>query len=100
MHANDYHIMGKGGGGNKKYTYGNFEGVYDINGNLVTDPLNRGTLNLFPGEGLTIPLHFMFDVIPYYLWKNDPDDPTNLIERLTAGYDGEIPESDDCLCKE
>ena len=99
MFEDDYHTMGIGGENNEKWTMGNFEGVYDNQENLVNDSVNRGTYNFFPGSGLTIPLHFKHDVIPYYKWGNDPDDPSTVRERLTAGYEGVIPfASNNCNC--
>ena len=73
-----------GGGKNSKLiTYDGFgEAVYDDQGMLVTDPANLGTYNYI---GVQAPYgHGLVDVIPWIVWGNTPDDPTNSAERLGA----------------
>ena len=69
------------------------EVVFDENGDIVLDPVNRGTYNF--EDPLSNPIgHFFEDVLPYYLWGNSEDDPTTFWERLTASYKGEIPKTE------
>ena len=58
------------------------EAVYDRNENLVTDPKNMGSFNIFdprndPG------LHTMYDVVPYIILGNSPDDKSTVIDRIS-----------------
>jgi RHS repeat-associated protein len=91
----DYHRQGQGAAGNVKYVSpdGHYEAVYNKNGNLVTDPVNRGTYNF--NDPVTDPSgHFKNDVWPYWKWGNGPDDPTSLWNRMTGkGYNGSTSES-------
>ena len=69
--------------------WGSDEYVYNGQGDLVTDPANRGTYNYF--DPTMQPLrHFLGDMLPYYLWGNSPDDPTPWWNRLT-GPDNSCP---------
>ena len=76
---------------NDKYVSvdGHIEGVYDENGNLVTDSVNQGTYN-FANPNKDPIGHFIKDVIPYYIWGNSPDDPTSFWERVTGTYSGNV----------
>jgi hypothetical protein len=99
-----YHEMGENhdgterGNGNNKYVKGaengspiaSYELVYDKDGILVTDPVNRGTPNYADPERNPIK-HFFDDVLPYWLWGNTPDDPTKWYERIFGTYRGPIP---------
>ena len=67
------------------------EAVYNEHGQLVKDPVNRGTFNRRHPENDPIG-HFVEDVLPYWLWGNSPDDPTTFQERVTGNYTGTIPE--------
>lgn len=84
-----FHMQGPGGDFNKKFVdpTGHHEGVYDINGGLVTDPVNMGTYNFFGPQGSTALLHVAADVVPYYLWGNTPNDPTTFLGRLGTTFD-------------
>lgn len=100
MEQNSYHIQGIGGAGNTKWVKGNFEAVYDTNGRLVTDPVNRGTYNISPFRD-DIPSgarHFRDDMLFYYILGNSPNDPTNYYERVTASYKGALPKTSPCGC--
>lgn len=83
---NVFHTQGPNGEGNRKYISpdGHHEGVYDANGNLVTDPLNMGTYNFSPPSDK--PGHLLKDIVPYVIWGNTPEDPTALMDRLKRGF--------------
>ena len=55
----------------------------DKNGKIVTDHENIGTKNY--GRNPKSWEHIKFDVIPYYIWGNSPDDTTPLFRRI-YGY--------------
>ena len=81
---NWYH-RGKGQIDNEKY-YHKITGqevVFDKNGKIVTDHENIGTKNY--GTNPKSWEHVKFDVIPYYIWGNSPDDTTPLFRRI-FGY--------------
>ncbi len=81
---NWYH-RGKGQIDNEKY-YHKITGqevVFDKNGEIVTDPENIGTKNY--GSEPKSWDHVIYDVIPYYIWGNSPDDTTPLLRRI-FGY--------------
>jgi hypothetical protein len=68
-------------------TDGKHEAVRGPDGNLVVDPINRGTYNYaHPDEFFSIP-HALVDVLPYYLWGNGPDDPTTFKQRVMRRFD-------------
>ena len=58
---------------------GHFEAVYHPDGTLVTDQTNGGTFNVqFQPGGApweNVP-HFIYDMLPYWVWGNGPDDTT------------------------
>ena len=85
-----YHTMGPENEDNTKWISpeGNHEGVFNGDGNPVTDPANEATYNHSDPNSVNAG-HIVLDVVPYYLWGNSPEDPTNLYERLTATYDGQ-----------
>jgi hypothetical protein len=59
------------------------EAVYDGNGRLVTDCVNRGSFNYFlPAEHPL--LHFAGDMLPWIMLGNCREDPTTPGERLDA----------------
>ncbi|MCF0242910.1 MAG: RHS repeat-associated core domain-containing protein, partial [Treponema sp.] len=85
------HENGKGSpspSGNDKYTMsdgknGSFELVYDSNGDLVTDEVNKGTYNFADPVGPKGKLeHGVKDLLPYLLYGNSEDDPTTGFERF------------------
>ncbi|MDR1797989.1 MAG: hypothetical protein LBR44_11265 [Clostridiales Family XIII bacterium] len=88
-----FHNQSKGGiegGGNEKYSSmvddtSSIEGVYDRDGNLVTDPLNKGTYN-YVDPNVSVLGHAKYDVIPYILWGNGVDDPSNILDRIKAVF--------------
>lgn len=62
------------------------EAVYDANGNLITDPIDYGSYNYSsPETAQGAVLHLIFDMLPYILLANSPDDPTPLPERIVPG---------------
>ncbi len=71
------------------------ETVYYSNGTINNTPEDMGTVNLFDptGEDRDLPWivnnagHMVFDVVPYFVWGNAPDDSTTAIRRIgTGGY--------------
>ena len=74
--------------GNNKYTKrdkygGSYELIYDSNGNLVTDEVNKGTYNFVDPKGIKGKLgHAVKDVIPYIIYGNSENDPSTPSERL------------------
>ena len=62
---------------------GRMEGVYDKNGDLVTNCVNQGSFNYF-NRKLEPLKHFEFDTLPWLKSGNCKTDPTDLQERLTA----------------
>ena len=82
--------------GNDKYTMsdgkgGSFELIYDSNGNLVTDEVNKGTYNFADPKGLKGKLmHGAKDLLPYLIFGNSEDDPTTMWERITGSYKGDV----------
>ena len=83
------------------------EAIYDINGNLLTDNLNGGTYNyasISPWTGDvkmwvgTRVDHFVLDVVPYYVFGDGPNDPTNIFERV-LGYYYEFPQLSQGECE-
>ncbi|MGD9210902.1 MAG: RHS repeat-associated core domain-containing protein [Desulfobacteraceae bacterium] len=84
-----YHQQGGGNGWNKKFVSpdGHSEVVFNREGRLVTDPVNRGTYNF--ANPKTNPIgHFFTDMLPYYFWGNSPDDPTSFNHRIFGTYNG------------
>ncbi|MBP1992920.1 RHS repeat-associated core domain-containing protein [Paenibacillus eucommiae] len=77
-----YHRIGFGNENNAKYVSpsGNMEGVYDQKGNFVTDPVNMGTYN-FKGPD-DAGGHTKYDVIPYFILGNSPNDPTTFWDKV------------------
>lgn len=81
------HQIGNRNENNVKYVSpdGHSEAVYN-NGQLVTDPINQGTYNVFgPDSELG---HGLFDVIPWVMWGNSPDDPTSPLGQFNTLIDG------------
>ena len=74
--------------GNNKYTMsdgkgGSYELIYDSNGNLVTDEVNKGTYNYADPKGLKGKLdHGVKDLLPYLIFGNSKEDPTTFCERF------------------
>jgi len=100
----DFHRMGIGQDGNRKYTSDLFEAVYDSQDRRVDNAVNRGTYN-FKNHRDGLPGfigHGLLDVAPYVAWGNTPYDPTIPLQRLTANYSGtnlgETP-ANNCACR-
>ena len=69
---------------NSKYISpdGHQEAVYDSCGNLVTDSYNMGTYNIYaPDNSIG---HLIYDMLPYYLFGNSPDDAYDYFDRAKA----------------
>ena len=57
-----------------------FEVVFDSNGNIVLNDEELGTFNFYgPSKSEA---HTLYDVIPYWLWGNTPNDKTTLSNRI------------------
>jgi len=90
------HRLGPGNENNVKYVniINGSELVFRPDGTLVTDPVNRGTRNFIIHDDEPFPIgHVIYDLLPYFLWGNSPDDPTSVWNRLTGYYNGPIPGS-------
>ena len=69
---------------------GKYESVYNREtGQKITDPVNQGTLNRADPNSDFIG-HFFQDMVPYYMWGNSEGDPTNVWERITGTYQGNV----------
>jgi hypothetical protein len=75
----------RGATGNAVYLHpdGHQEAAYGPDGQLVSDGINDGSYNYF--EPTTDALrHYLFDIHPWILWGNSPQDPTTVTERLSS----------------
>ena len=62
---------------------GHKEAVYDNQGNLVTDDVNKGSYNYFPK--IKFPFqHFNFDILIWIKWGNSQKDSSTIEERVNA----------------
>lgn len=77
-----------GGAHNRKFVTkngGHCEAVFDSAGHAVTDPRNMASYNYYGPSGLIDGAgHALYDVLPYLVLGNSPDDPTNIVRRLIA----------------
>ena len=55
--------------------------VFDGDGNVVTDPRDRGTFNYATNEDSSTG-HMLMDVLPWLLWGTGPDDPSTYQDRV------------------
>ena len=85
-----YHDNGEGNEGNQRYVQdsGELAGteiVVDAEGNAVWDqPRNAASYNY--ANNKTNPAgHFFKDMLPYFLFGNSPNDPSNIVQRLGRG---------------
>lgn len=62
---------------------GHLEGVYSKAGKLVTKSIDMGSYNFSPAEISKIK-HVRDDIVPYILYGNAADDPTNKRQRAMA----------------
>jgi hypothetical protein len=80
----EIHRMREGG---KNVVYlspdGHQEAVYDGNGKLVIDGINDGSYNYFHPQKDAL-RHFSFDIAPWLLYGQSPNDPTTRAERVHA----------------
>ncbi len=72
---------------NKKYVIGEWfssEVVYYSDGTINNTPEDEGTFNVYSGDNmiLNFAVHGTFDVIPYMIWGNRPNDSTTIIDRF------------------
>ena len=59
--------------------------VFDANGIRVDDPANQGTYDFYsPIDNFG--KHIAEDVIPWIIWGNSEDDPTNPLSRASAAF--------------
>jgi hypothetical protein len=79
---NAFHRYGEGNEGNEKFMSKDRarEAVYNVNGELVTDPTNAGTYNY----GTNPVTHTIFDVAPYLAFGNGDGDRTSFRRRVTT----------------
>jgi RHS repeat-associated protein len=64
------------------------EGIYDSNGNLVTDPRDVGTYNYsVPNGGWSSAKHFVLDIAPWAIFGNSDDDPGPLFNVIAKAFD-------------
>lgn len=86
-----YHMQGEDGLDNVKYVSidGHYEAVYgsgDDDAILLTeenDPVNMGTYNFKDPNNDPVG-HFLYDMLPYYLWGNSPEDCTDVYDRVVG----------------
>ena len=64
------------------YVSGLYEVVFNVKGELVLNSEDIGTFNFYsPNNGNA---HTMYDVVPYWLWGNSPQDTSKLLDRFGA----------------
>lgn len=82
-----YHSL-NGAKGNIKFISpdGHLEAVYDNEKRLVTDVYNLGTYNYYNPKTNPI-LHGIFDVLPYLVFGNSPEDCIDPWPRISATID-------------
>lgn len=65
---------------------GHREVIYDSEGNIVLDPRDIGTYNFCPSDELWYSKasigHFFADILPWFLFGNDDDDPGPIINEI------------------
>jgi hypothetical protein len=62
---------------------GHKEAVYDLHGNLVTDPINEGSYNYYHYKDYPY-RHFFFDILPWIFWGNAETDTSTVQDRIVA----------------
>ena len=82
-----FHQNNQNSGRNRKYisSDGHSEAVYYSNGKLNDTPEDQGTYNVFSANGNVFERylgHGIFDVLPYMLWGNSPEDDTTIVDRI------------------
>ncbi len=86
--SDKFHQNNQIGGRNRKYAVnpGWFSGelVFYSDGSLNDTPEDRGTVNVYSGDNpvLNVVVHGLFDVVPYMIYGNSPDDATTIIDRV------------------
>ena len=75
-----YHRHGNGNDGNRRFVSpdGHCEAIFTKDGTPVTDDANMASYNY----GTTKIDHVLWDVIPYWMWGNTPNDPTPSFNRI------------------
>ena len=53
-------------------------------GTINNTPEDMGTLNVYYGKNWfgKYVIHGVYDVVPYMLWGNSPDDSTTILDRI------------------
>ncbi len=69
------------------------ETVYYGDGTINDTPEDEGSVNIVSSKGSNVLTfgwrisgHFVFDMLPYFVWGNSPDDSTTIIERIGMGW--------------
>ncbi|QPJ66754.1 MAG: RHS repeat-associated core domain-containing protein [Candidatus Nitrohelix vancouverensis] len=83
-----FHQIGLGNEGNRVFTSpdGHGEAVFDINAQLVSDAVNKGTYNYYSAEESPI-MHAVADVAPSVVFGNGLDDPRSFFDRVGDAFD-------------
>lgn len=84
-----FHQNNQVGGVNKKYLSpdAHMEAVYYADGTINDTPEDQGTYNFYYSHNKKAWLqrivgHGVYDVLPYIIWGNSPDDTTTIIDRI------------------
>ena len=85
-----FHQNNQRGGRNKKYVVGDWfsSEVVLYGDDTVNDTSeDRGTFNVYYGNDFLgkYVIHGVYDVLPYMIWGNSPDDTTTIIDRILMG---------------
>ncbi len=66
----------------EKSTSGLYEIVFNSKGEQVLDDENLGTFNFYGPDSKNA--HFLYDMLPYWLWGNSDNDENSLVNRIAA----------------
>lgn len=89
-HSNESNVkyeMPAAGYTKDRWPLSTIEVIYDSSGILVRNPLVMGTFNFLDDN---LDGHHMYDVYPYLLWGNSPEDSSKLKERFIWDYGSSI----------
>ena len=96
----DCHQATATNGPNIKYVSpdGHREVIYDSSGEtIVNDPRDIGTYNYWPinksghSKAVNYAGHFTHDILPWIVWGNSENDPSNPLERINMSLPGDNP---------